>query len=57
MDKLKDIETNDIEWNTIKDDGLNLDYAVAIPRNIANALLKELEETLQYFTGDLAQIK
>lgn len=57
MDKLKDIEANDIKWKSIENDGLNLDYAVAIPRNVANNLLRELEDTLKYFTGDLAQIK
>ncbi|XP_063821452.1 DNA oxidative demethylase ALKBH2-like [Ostrinia nubilalis] len=57
MEKLKDIDINAVLWKSIKNDGLNLNYTVAIPRPIANTILEELEDTLEYFAGDLARIK
>ncbi|XP_013182428.1 PREDICTED: alpha-ketoglutarate-dependent dioxygenase alkB homolog 2-like [Papilio xuthus] len=56
-DKLKEIEIDKVTWKSIREDGLDLDYAVAIPREKANILYGELENTLQYFTGDLSKIK
>lgn len=57
MDKLKQIDTETIPWKTIKKEGLDLDYAVAIPKSIASELFQELEDTLDYFTGELTKIK
>ncbi|CAH2086895.1 unnamed protein product [Euphydryas editha] len=54
---LEKIDLNSFTWRKIREIGLDLEYAVTIPRPIATTLLKELEETLCYFTGDLAQIK
>lgn len=56
-DKLKEIDVNNVTWKTIREDGLDLDYAKVIPRPIANILYRELEDTLEYFTGDLSKIK
>ncbi|XP_041977009.1 DNA oxidative demethylase ALKBH2-like [Aricia agestis] len=55
--ELKTIEANDISWKKIENEGLDLDYAVPIARSVANRILKELNENLEYFTGDLAKIK
>ncbi|CAG9783443.1 unnamed protein product [Diatraea saccharalis] len=57
MDKLKTIDLSSITWKNIKDQGLDLDYTIAIPKNIANELLKELDESLEYFTGELSQVR
>ncbi|XP_046965241.1 DNA oxidative demethylase ALKBH2-like [Vanessa cardui] len=54
---LNEIDLSSLSWKSIKNDSLDLEYAVTIPRSIANALLKELEDTLCYYTGDLAKIK
>ncbi|XP_045445699.1 DNA oxidative demethylase ALKBH2-like [Melitaea cinxia] len=54
---LEKIDLNSFTWRKIREIDLDLEYAVPIPKPIANTLLKELEETLCYFTGDLAQIK
>ncbi|CAH0718726.1 unnamed protein product, partial [Brenthis ino] len=54
---LSEIDLSSISWKHIKNNSLDLEYAVAIPRAIANIVLKELEESLNYFTGDLAKIK
>ncbi|XP_073944504.1 DNA oxidative demethylase ALKBH2-like [Choristoneura fumiferana] len=56
MNSLQKIDVPSINWKTIRKEGLNVDYAVAIPRIIANGILKELEKTLEYFTGDLSKI-
>lgn len=57
MDKLKEIDVKAVNWKSITKEGLDLEYAVAIPKNIANDIFKELEISLEYFTGDLSKIK
>lgn len=54
---LPSIDVQTISWKSIKQEGLDLDYTVAIPKAVASALYQELESTLEYFTGDLAKIK
>ncbi|CAG5011354.1 unnamed protein product [Parnassius apollo] len=54
---LKEIDTTIIPWKCIQEDGLDLEYAKVIPTLIANSLYNELEDTLEYFTGDLSKIK
>lgn len=55
--RLQEIDTNSLTWKPIKEDGLDLEYAVVIPRSIANNLFNDLENTIEYFTGDLAKIR
>lgn len=55
--KLKDVGLDSIKWKSIRNEGLDIDYAVPIPRAIADAVLQELEENLTYFTGELATVK
>ncbi|XP_049866846.1 DNA oxidative demethylase ALKBH2-like [Pectinophora gossypiella] len=57
MDTLRAIDPNSVTWKCIKSEGLDVDYAVPIPRTVANSLFQELEDTLEYFTGDLSKIK
>ncbi|CAD0196560.1 unnamed protein product [Chrysodeixis includens] len=57
MEKLKNIDVTSVVWKSIQGDGLNLEYAVPINKNIASEIFIELENTLEYFTGDLSQIK
>ncbi|XP_072944303.1 DNA oxidative demethylase ALKBH2-like isoform X2 [Epargyreus clarus] len=54
---LKNIDLSLHTWNHIQKQGLDLDYSVPIPRTVASILYKELEESIKYFTGDLAKIK
>lgn len=54
---LTNIDVETVSWKSIKQEGLDLDYTVAIPKGVASALFQELENTLEYFTGDLAKIK
>ncbi|XP_045785797.1 DNA oxidative demethylase ALKBH2-like [Maniola jurtina] len=55
--KLEDIDLNSVIWKSTRNEGLDIEYALPIPRAIADAVLQELEETLTYFTGDLATVK
>ncbi|XP_038215610.1 DNA oxidative demethylase ALKBH2-like [Zerene cesonia] len=55
--KLQELKLDEIFWKSIKEVGLDLDYAVAIPKSIASAILQELENSLEYFKGDLSKIK
>ncbi|GBP43822.1 DNA oxidative demethylase ALKBH2 [Eumeta japonica] len=57
MDLLKDIAESSVTWRTIKEDGLNLEYSVPIPKSIADRIFQELENSLEYFTGNLTLIK
>lgn len=57
MDKLTEIDLNSIPWKTIKKENLDLEYGIAFPSRIAKTIFAELEDKLDYFTGDLAQIK
>lgn len=57
MEKLKEIDASTVSWKSIKQDGLDIEYAVPIPQAIASNIFRELETTLEYFTGDLSQIK
>lgn len=56
-EKLNELFVDEVTWTSIKHDGLDIEYSTPIPRIIASAIMKELEQTLQYFTGDLAKIK
>ncbi|CAH2238638.1 jg5384 [Pararge aegeria aegeria] len=55
--KILDIDLKSVTWKSTRKEGLNIEYSVPIPRTIADAVLQELEETITYFTGDLAKIK
>ncbi|CAG4906807.1 unnamed protein product [Colias eurytheme] len=55
--ELQELNLDNISWKSIKDVGLDLDYAVAIPKANASAILEELENSLDYFKGDLSKIK
>lgn len=57
MEKLKEIDVSAVSWKSIKQDELEIEYAVPIPKATATKIFQELETTLEYFTGDLSQIK
>ncbi|KAJ8722997.1 hypothetical protein PYW07_004177 [Mythimna separata] len=57
MEKLKEIDLKTVNWKSIKQDGLDIEYAVPISKVIASQIFEELESTLEYFTGDLSKIK
>lgn len=57
IEKLKEIDPSSVIWKSIKQNGLDLEYAVPIPKTLASNLFRELDETLEYFTGNLSKIK
>ncbi|XP_077282959.1 DNA oxidative demethylase ALKBH2-like [Arctopsyche grandis] len=56
MDVAK-IDCERVKWRKITAEGLNLDYTILLPKVCADQVLRQLEETLEYFTGDLAKVK
>ncbi|CAH3882580.1 unnamed protein product [Pieris brassicae] len=66
-EKLKELIIDEIAWKSIKNNGLDRNdlgmgveysiYSTPIPGTLASAIIKELDGTLEYFTGDLAKIK
>lgn len=52
------IEANDgkIQWKKIKREGLDLDYAVVLPKVLADELLVQLEEAVEYYSGELTKV-
>lgn len=49
--------SSSLTWRKIQRENLDLDYAPLFPRKVADALVRVLEEELQYFTGDLARVQ
>ncbi|CAK1552663.1 unnamed protein product [Leptosia nina] len=54
---LEEVNVDHGTWKSIKDDGLDLEYSVLIPGPLASDIFNELEETLEYFSGNLSKIK
>lgn len=57
MDQLKEIDSRSVVWKSIKKEGLDIEYSVPINRTISTYIFKELENTVEYFTGDFAKVK
>ena len=54
---LSQVQSDDLHWDKIKRDNLDLDYTVLFPKAVASSLLQALEEQVEYFTGDLARVR
>lgn len=50
------MEPQQLKWQKISAEDLDLDYTVLLPRSVASQLLKRLESELEYFHGDLARV-
>ncbi|KAG9339557.1 hypothetical protein JZ751_023448 [Albula glossodonta] len=46
-----------LPWRKIEAEGLDLDYAQLFSKDEADRLFKQLEEEVEYFTGEKAQVK
>ena len=56
--KVEDIEhVEDPCWTKVSKADLSVTYSVIFDRNSANKIFASLESEIEYFTGDLAQIK
>ncbi|KAF2878710.1 hypothetical protein ILUMI_27462 [Ignelater luminosus] len=54
---LKELESKDMEWEKTTREGLDVDYAQLLPRNIACELMTQLETNIEYYSGDLTKVK
>ncbi|PNF14987.1 DNA oxidative demethylase ALKBH2 [Cryptotermes secundus] len=54
--RLINMEPQQLKWQKISAEDLDLDYTVLLPRSVASQLLKHLESELEYFNGDLARV-
>lgn len=50
------MEPQQLKWQKISAEDLDLDYTVLLPRSVASQLLKCLESELEYFNGDLSRV-
>lgn len=52
------LEENDgkVMWKKVTKEGLDVDYAVVLPKKLADELLIQLEETVEYFSGELTKV-
>lgn len=57
MEAVSDVQCDQVEWRKITAEGLNLDYAIILSKVSGDRVLRELEQTLEYFSGDLAKVK
>lgn len=57
MYSLKTIQLDGISWKNIKGDALDLEYAVVIPKKVADEVLLQLEECVEYFQGKLTEVR
>ncbi|MBN3304242.1 ALKB2 demethylase, partial [Amia calva] len=46
-----------LPWQKIEAEGLDLDYTVLFPRTQADRLFKQLEEEVEYFSGERAKVQ
>lgn len=53
---LIEINGGGINWRKTVKDGLDLDYAVVLPKQLADELLMQLEETVEYYSGELTKV-
>ena len=53
--RLEDL-SGDVPWRKFTSEGLDVDYAVFLSKNLADDLFSELENTLEYYDGDLKKV-
>ncbi|GJQ84063.1 putative THO complex [Trypoxylus dichotomus] len=54
---MQEVTHKKVEWRKTAEEGLDVDYALLLPRSLADELMKQLQETVQYFEGELSKIK
>lgn len=53
---LENIELDNIKWQKITNENLDLDYVKLLPTRVADTLFAKLEDTIEYYNGDLAKV-
>lgn len=54
--ELEKMAAGDVKWKKITREGLDLDYSVVLPKKLADALLMELEETVEYYPDEVTKV-
>lgn len=49
-------EKESVEWKKINREGLDLDYAIVLSKNVASNLFQELEDSIEYFDKELSKV-
>lgn len=53
---LDHIGNNTPTWKKIRNEGLDLDYSVVLPKNVADEFMSQLEDTIEYYQGNLTKV-
>ena len=48
---------SDTSWTTVNHDNLNINYAVIFNKKTCQQIFRDLEDEIEYFTGELAEVK
>ncbi|KRT81924.1 hypothetical protein AMK59_5310, partial [Oryctes borbonicus] len=54
---MQEVARKKVEWRKTDAEGLDVDYALLLPRSLADELMKQLQGTVQYYEGELAKVK
>ncbi|XP_025837342.1 DNA oxidative demethylase ALKBH2-like isoform X2 [Agrilus planipennis] len=58
INHFSNIKKEDIKWKNIKAEGLDLEYATILKKNIAHELMKQLQNSVEYFKDEnLTKVK
>lgn len=53
---LEELQNKKVEWKKITQEGLDVDYALLLPRSIADELMAQLEANVEYYSGNLTKV-
>lgn len=56
IESLNTIDASNVNFDKTTGEGLNLDYAVLLPGHLADQLMARLEDTVEYYKGDLTKV-
>ncbi|KAF5291201.1 hypothetical protein FQA39_LY14443 [Lamprigera yunnana] len=54
---LKELENTKVEWRKFSGDGLDLDYSLFFQKTVADKIMAQLENDVEYYEGDLTKVK
>lgn len=57
MGALEELGDAKVEWKKTTGEGLDVDYGLLLPKHLADELMDQLRETVEYYDGELAKVK
>lgn len=54
---IQDVARKKVEWRKTAAEGLDVDYALLLPRSLADELMSRLQQEVEYFDGELSKVK